>query len=83
MDSLKVNHNVLKQSVLDLKSSFFDEVTNEYFNIFLNKNFVLTLNYNELDEGNIKHLFNFKKEMMDYIGNTYANHISRIGTSLF
>ena len=31
MDSLKVNHNVLKQSVLDLKSSFFDEVTNEYF----------------------------------------------------
>lgn len=83
MDSLKVNHNFLKQSVLDLKSSFFDEVTNEYFNIFLNKNFVLTLNYNELDEGNIKHLFNFKKEMMDYIGNTYANHISRIGTSLF
>lgn len=83
MDSLQVNRNLLKQSVLDLKSSFFDEVNNEYFNIFLNKNFVLTLNHNELDENNIKHLFNFKKEMMDYIGNAYANHISRIGTSLF
>jgi len=83
MEQLKVNSKALKQSVLDLKSSFFDESNDEYFNIFLNKNFVLTLNHNELDENNINHLFNFKKEMMDYIGNTYANHVSRIGTSLF
>lgn len=83
INSLKISNKTLKPSVLDLRSSFFDEISGEYFNIFLNKNFVLTLNHEELDEDKIKHLFNFKKEMMDYIGNTYANHISRIGTSTF
>lgn len=83
IDNLKTQSKTLRQSVLDIRSSFFDEITGENFNILLNNNFVLTLNHIEENDSTLKHLFTFKKEMMDYIGNTYANHISRIGISAF
>lgn len=48
-----------------------------------NLNFTFTLQNNNRDKYLGTPLFGFKKEMMDMIGNRYANHISRIGITSF
>lgn len=55
-------------------------VNNIHYSIAFNFNFIL-VNITEDSIENI--LFGFKKEMMDMIGNKYANHISRIGITSF
>lgn len=83
VDGLQTTYKTQSQSTLDIRASFFDEKSGEYFNIILNKNYVLTLNICEKGANELTHLFTFKKEMMDYIGNQYANHVSRIGITSF
>lgn len=48
-----------------------------------NLNFTFTLQQNNQNKCLGEPLFGFKKEMMDMIGNRYANHISRIGITSF
>ena len=48
-----------------------------------NLNFTFTLQQNNQDRYLGEPLFGFKKEMMDMIGNRYANHVSRIGITNF
>ena len=55
-------------------------VNNIHYSMAFNFNFIL-VNITEDSIDNI--LFGFKKEMMDMIGNRYANHISRIGITSF
>lgn len=66
---------------LKYEPNITDYITEETFYIFLNLNFTVTLN--DKDEKQLIHLFTFKKEMMDFIGNRYANHVSRIGVTSF
>lgn len=57
---------------------------NEQEKVFcFNLNFTFTLQQNDQDRYLGEPLFGFKKEMMDMIGNRYANHISRIGITSF
>ena len=51
------------------------------FNIWINFNYVISEFSKNKNFGNP--LFIFKKEIMDMIGNRYANHISRIGITSF
>ena len=51
------------------------------FNIWINFNYVISEFSKNKKFGNP--LFIFKKEIMDMIGNRYANHISRIGITSF
>lgn len=48
-----------------------------------NLNFTFTLQQNDQEKYLGEPLFGFKKEMMDMIGNRYANHVSRIGITSF
>lgn len=71
----------LSNATLDFPFRFKDIISNEDFNVVLNLNYVCTLNSNE--KVMFDHLFTFKKEMIDYIGNNYANHVSRIGITSY
>lgn len=51
------------------------------FQIILSFNHVITLSSEE--GGLLDTLFSLKKEMMDVIGQKYANHIARVGVSRF
>lgn len=55
-------------------------INNIHYSIAFNFNFILV----NITEDSIEDiLFGFKKEIMDMIGNRYANHISRIGITSF
>ena len=51
--------------------------------IGFNLNFTFTLDSSVIQEAIGTPLFRLKKEMMDMIGNKYANHVSRIGITWF
>ena len=51
--------------------------------IAFNLNFSFTINSSLISKTISEPIFCLKKEMMDYIGNKYANHISRIGITSF
>jgi len=51
--------------------------------IAFNLNFSYTICNSEISQVIGDPIFCFKKEMMDMIGNQYANHISRIGITTF
>ena len=59
------------------------EIGNDERIIAFNLNFSFTINSSLISKTISKPLFCLKKEMMDYIGNNYANHISRIGITTF
>lgn len=67
-------------NTFDPKMSFCIE--DDHFQIFLDFNYIIS---SSLQNGNISDslLFSFKKEIIDMIGNRYANHISRIGITSF
>ncbi len=56
-------------------------VKNTEFEVWVNLNYVFGALPSDKRLG--KPLFTFKKEMMDMIGNRYANHVSRIGITSF
>lgn len=62
----------------DLPDFIYEDVE---YNIWLNLNYIVS--DFEVNKNIGKPLFIFKKELMDMIGNRYANHISRIGITSF
>lgn len=62
----------------DLPDFIYNEIE---YNIWLNLNYIVS--DFEVNRNIGKPLFIFKKELMDMIGNRYANHISRIGITSF
>jgi len=77
---LKVGKNVA-DNILPLPYKF--RINTEEIVIALNMNYSFTVVSLFKDEWIGKPLFCFKKELMDMIGNKYANHISRIGITTF
>lgn len=71
----------LPYSTLDFPNKFKEVDSDNEFNIMLNLNYVCTLSPTE--RNSFLHKFTFKKEIIDFIGNKYANHISRIGITTF
>lgn len=71
----------LSNATLDFPFKFKDMISCENFNVVLNLNYVCTLNCDE--KIMFEHSFTFKKEIVDYIGNKYANHVSRIGITSY
>lgn len=63
-----------------MKAGLF-HLNNSEFEVWVNLNYVFGALPNDSRLG--KPLFMFKKEMMDMIGNRYANHVSRIGITSF
>ncbi|MFD2585558.1 hypothetical protein ACFSQJ_01375 [Croceitalea marina] len=57
--------------------------SNQEFEIWLNLNYVFGARTNDKVFEKSTHLFTFKKEIMDMLGNRYANHVSRIGITSF
>lgn len=79
---LGIAHNQeikIKEKDSNLKVEDFI-VNKNHYSIAFNFNFIL-VNITEDSIENV--LFGFKKELMDMIGNRYANHISRIGITSF
>ena len=66
------------KSMLELGEFFLENETRQ---IILNMNYVFSCLSD--DERMRNAIFTFKKEMVDYIGNHYANHSSRIGITTF
>lgn len=81
LEFLKTTGKKLSQSTFTIDTEFLDYNNNGKFYIALNLNFICILKKG--DELFFEHIFTFKKEMMDYIGNRYANHVSRIGITSF
>lgn len=81
---------IIDKKILDLENSsnslFYKDLPDfiyegvEY-NIWLNLNYIIS--DFEINKNIGNPLFIFKKELMDMIGNRYANHISRIGITSF
>jgi hypothetical protein len=79
----------IEQDLFDLKSIsqslLYKEIPNFYYNekeysLFLNLNYV----FSDSDSNFINTpLFVLKKEIVDMVGNRYANHVSRIGITSF
>lgn len=66
-----------KESNLQIDDFIINDIL---YSIAFDFNFILV----DITEDSIENiLFGFKKEMMDMIGNRYANHISRIGITSF
>ena len=67
------------QNLLELDGYYY--IQNKKYKICLNLNYVSSLDL--IIEKLNNTLFSFKKEMVDLIGNRYANHVSRIGITSF
>lgn len=78
----KLNNNKSKGDYILLLPSKF-EINQEYKAIALNLNFSFTVDVSLQEQTLGIPLFCLKKEIMDMIGNLYANHISRIGITSF
>ena len=74
-----IESSKIPQNLLSLDSVF--NISGENMNVFFNLNYVFSVNESDNLLGNS--LFTFKKEIMDMIGNRYANHVSRIGITSF
>jgi hypothetical protein len=75
-----IDHKMISDSVFYKEIPEFS-MNGKEFNIWINLNFVISDFSENKNFG--KPLFIFKKEIMDMIGNRYANHISRIGITSF
>lgn len=80
-EQLKVGTGSLPDATLDFSFRFKELENENEFNILLNLNFVCTLNVDE--KNRFSHIFTFKKQIIDYISNKYANHSSRIGITSY
>jgi len=80
IDSLYLDEEKMSQSVFykDLPEFFINNIESQ---IWINFNYVLS-NFN-IDKNFGDPLFILKKEIIDLIGNRYANHVSRIGITSF
>lgn len=76
IDSEKIGNSIFYK---DLPLFHLDEL--DEFNIWLNFNYIISDFSKNKNFG--KPLFILKKEIMDLIGNRYANHVSRIGITSF
>lgn len=77
----KVKKGSLAECILLLPYKF--KIGEEEKIIAFNLNYSFTVMRLFIDEWIGNPLFSFKKELMDMIGNRYANHISRIGITTF
>lgn len=75
-----INKTRTPHNHLSLDCSFY--ISNENISLFFNLNYVFSVT-EETDTRLGKPLFTLKKEIMDMIGNRYANHVSRIGITSF
>ena len=78
----KLDNNKSKGDYILLLPSKF-EINQEHKAIALNLNFSFTIDVSLQEQTLGMPLFCLKKEIMDMIGNLYANHISRIGITSF
>lgn len=78
----KLNNSKRKGDYLLLIPYKF-EINQEEKIIAFNLNFSFTVDCSQIDQTLGEPLFCLKKEIMDMIGNKYANHISRIGITTF
>jgi hypothetical protein len=76
-EAIRVNH-MPSESARRVGEFYYE---NEEFEIFVNLTYVFGAHTSDKHLG--KPLFIFRKEIMDQIGNRYANHISRIGITSF
>ena len=69
--------NLTRVSASTLKVIDYVSDDGKIMQLWVNLNFMLGLDFNDSKLKNIK--FGLKGELVNYIGNRYANHISRIG----